>query len=220
MGNLQVRRKPSFGIRNDPIYHELELAIAEPTSLLDLGCGSDSPVQFMRRRPKYMVGVDGFRPSILASKAKRIHDDYQCLDLRDLDQAFGENSFDCVLAIDVIEHFGKQEAIRLLQMAERIAMRRVVVLTPNGFLPQGEHGGNAYQKHLSGWTMEEMASLGYLVTGVNGWRPLLGEFAQPRMKPAPLWRFLSRLSQPLVRNNPARAFHLLCVKEVQGRSLA
>lgn len=212
----QSRRKPRIGRARDPIFDEIESAIQVPKSLLDVGCGSDSPVQFLTQRPAHMVGVDAHPPSIAASRSKGIHDEYYCIELKDLDQCFGQNSFDCVLGIDVIEHFVKEDARRLLKMIERIAARRVVLLTPNGFLPQAAHSGNPFQEHLSGWTVEELQSLGYRVIGANGWKPLLGQFAQPRLRPAIFWRLVSRMSQPLVREHPGRAFHLLCVKEVSG----
>lgn len=210
---IEPRRNTLLGKR-DRIFDEIEAAIDTPASLLDVGCGSDSPVQFLRTRPGHLVGVDGFMPSIEQSRARGIHDDYVCIDLANLGNAVEARSYDCVLSIDVIEHFEKEQGLALIRDMEKIARRRVVLLTPNGFLPQEEHSGNAYQKHRSGWGVEEMRSLGFEVIGVNGWKPLLGQFAQPRLWPAPLWRVLSRLSQPLVRNHPEHAFHLLCVKKL------
>lgn len=213
MVDIQFRRNAFLGKR-DRIFDEIEAAIAAPGSLLDVGCGSDSPVQFLHRRPEKLVGVDGFMPSIEKSRARGVHDDYICMDLSHLSEAADAKSFECVLGIDVIEHFDKDQGRALIRDMERIATRRVVLLTPNGFLPQEAHSGNLYQKHLSGWSVREMQSMGFEVIGVNGWKPLLGQFAQPRFWPAPLWRVLSRLSQPLVRNHPEHAFHLLCVKKL------
>lgn len=213
MVEIQTRRNGFLGKR-DRIFDEIEAAIDSPRSLLDVGCGSDSPVQFLRTRPAQLVGVDGFLPSIEKSKSRDIHDEYLCVDLANLGSEMSERSFDCVLSIDVVEHFDKEQGLKLIREMERIARFRVVLLTPNGFLPQDEHGGNPYQKHRSGWNADELRAMGYEVFGVNGWKPILGSFAQPRFWPAPLWRVLSRISQPLVRNNPEHAFHLLCVKNI------
>jgi 2-polyprenyl-3-methyl-5-hydroxy-6-metoxy-1,4-benzoquinol methylase len=210
---IKPRRNALLGKR-DRIFDEIEAAIDAPASLLDIGCGSDSPVQFLHTRPPRLVGVDGFMPSIEKSRARNIHDGYVCIDLDNLGDAVEANSFDCVLAIDVIEHFEKEQGLALIRNMEKIAKRRVVLLTPNGFLPQEAHSGNPYQEHRSGWSVQEMRSMGFEVIGVNGWKPLLGQFAQPRFWPAPLWRVLSRLSQPLIRNRPEHAFHLLCVKKL------
>ena len=212
MVKIQSRRNGFLGKR-DRIFDEIEAAMDMPESLLDVGCGSDSPVQFLRNRPARLVGVDGFLPSIEKSKSKGIHDDYRCIDLANFGVEMSGCSYDCVLSIDVIEHFDKEQGLKLIHEMERVARRRVVLLTPNGFLPQEEHSGNSYQKHKSGWSADELRALGFEVIGVNGWKPILGPFAQPRFWPAPLWRLLSRLSQPLVRNHPEHAFHLLCIKK-------
>ena len=199
-----------------PHYDELERAVGESRSLLDVGCGEDSPVRQFRRRIPRLVGVDGFAPSIEKSRRRSIHDDYACLDLLRIDQAFADRSFDCVFASDVIEHFPKAEGLELIRKMERIAAARVVLFTPNGFLPQNEHSGNPLQRHQSGWTVTEMAALGYDVIGINGWKPLLGEFALPRWAPTAFWTVVSRLTQPLVRGRPRHAFQMLCVKQVKG----
>jgi SAM-dependent methyltransferase len=200
-----------------PHFDELERAVGDSRSLLDVGCGADSPVRQFRRRILRLVGVDGFAPSIEESRRRKIHDDYACLDLLHIDQAFADRSFDCVFAADVIEHFPKADGLELIRKMERIAAARVVLFTPNGFLPQNEHSGNALQRHQSGWTVAEMTALGYDVVGINGWKPLLGEFALPRWSPAAFWTVVSRLTQPLVRSHPRHAFQILCVKQVGGR---
>ena len=197
-----------------PLYQELDQAIGHPGSLLDIGCGANTPLSHLSVRPSRMVGVDGFQPSIDNSRANNYHDDYVNSDLLDIDQSFEPDSFEVVAAIDVIEHFTKEDGLLLLEKMENIASRRVVIFTPNGFLPQNEHSGNILQRHLSGWSVEEMRQRGYRIIGINGWKPLLGEFSLPRYKPRKLWTLISRLTQPLVRNHPEHAFAILCVKEV------
>jgi len=195
-------------------YQELEKAIGDVESLLDVGCGINSPISSISRRPGKLIGVDGFQPSIDESRRQNKHDDYLCSDLLEVDSHFEENSFECVMALDVIEHFPKEKGFELLEKMEALASKRVIVFTPNGFLSQDEHSGNVLQKHVSGWSVEEMRRRGYQVIGINGWKPLLGEFALPRFWPKPLWMVISRLTQPLVRNRPEAAFQILCVKHL------
>lgn len=197
-----------------PLHKELDQAIGHPASLLDVGCGSNTPLSHLSKRPPRMVGVDGFQPSIDQSRASNFHDDYVKADLLEIDHAFEPNSFETVVAVDVIEHFTKEDGFKLLEKMEQIASDKVVIFTPNGFLPQSEHSGNILQRHLSGWSVGEMAERGYQVIGVNGWRPLLGEFSLPRFKPRKLWTLISLMTQPLVRNHPDHAFAILCVKKV------
>lgn len=202
-----------------PSYEgELERHLTGFSSLLDVGCGSASPLRHFRARAaKRMVGVDGFQPSIDRSKALGIHDEYVFHDVLRLPEVFPDKSFDAVCALDLIEHVEKDVGLRLLADLERIAAKRVVIVTPKGFLPQAEFDGNAYQKHVSGWEPEEMEALGYTVYGIRGWKPLRGEYAHFTVKPSILGRFLSDASQFLVRSRPNKAFQILCVKDLEGR---
>lgn len=192
---------------------ELQDAIGDARSLLDIGCGIDSPLARLARKPARTVGVDGFRPSIEESRLKQIHNDYVCCDLLEVGAKFPAESFECVMALDVIEHLPKEKGLELMRQMETISSRRIIIFTPNGFLPQAEHSSNPLQVHLSGWTAQEMRQLGFRVIGINGWKILLGEMALPKLQPHGVWALISRLSQLLVRNYPDHAFQLLCVKD-------
>ncbi|MFQ3599201.1 MAG: class I SAM-dependent methyltransferase [Chloroherpetonaceae bacterium] len=181
-------------------------------SLLDVGCGSNSPIRFFSKKLKYAVGVDGFLPSIEKSRANQIHHDYKQANLMEIDSVFEPKSFDTVLASDVIEHFEKADGLKLLEKMEKVARKKVIVFTPNGFQPQGEFENNPYQLHRSGWTVKEMQSLGFKVVGMMGLKPLRGEFGEVRWKPKLFWHRVSVLTQPLVRNAPSLAYQLLCIK--------
>jgi SAM-dependent methyltransferase len=185
-------------------------------SLLDVGCGSESKVKAFSSELSLSLGVDISEEAVAASRTQGIHSHYAILDITRLEQHFPDRSFDCVLASDVIEHLTKKDGDRMIAAMERIARRRVIIFTPNGFLPQRPYGGNPFQEHVSGWTVDEMTGRGYRVAGINGWRPLRGERAVPRT-PRWLTARLSYLTQPLVIDHPRSAFQLLCVKDVSGR---
>ncbi len=195
-----------------PYERALEVALADCHTVLDVGCGVESPLSQLRLRFDRSVGVDAFAPALAASQAAGRHDDYVQSDVLRLNEHFADNSFDAVVALDLIEHLRKSEGLQLLQSMERIARRRVVVFTPTGFLEQGAYGGNEWQIHRSGWTPEEMRAMGYEVKGMNGWKPIRGEMGQVRFWPEPLWYRLSLLSQPLIVSHPERAFQMLCTK--------
>ncbi len=195
-------------------YHrELQAAIGDAGSLLDIGCGIDSPLAHLARKPARTVGVDGFMPSIEESRRKGNHNDYVCCDILEVGSKFPAESFECVMALDVIEHLPKEKGLELLRQMEQLSSRRVIIFTPNGFLAQSEHSDNPLQVHLSGWSVQEMRERGFRVIGINGWKPLLGEMALPRFWPQGLWTVISRLTQTLVRNHPEHAFQILCVKD-------
>jgi hypothetical protein len=185
-------------------------------TLLDLGCGRSSPVGRFSGRLSRCVGVDAFEPYLQESVAAGIHSEYRCQDVMEIDEAFEPGSFDCVIALDLLEHLTKNDGSELLRMMERVASRKVVVFTPNGFLAQAAYDGNALQQHLSGWDAGEMERRGYRVIGLHGWKPLRGERGVARWKPRALWELLALWTQPLVRLHPAHAFHLLCIKDVSA----
>ncbi|MDP3013988.1 MAG: tetratricopeptide repeat protein, partial [Candidatus Subteraquimicrobiales bacterium] len=76
-----------------------------------------------------------------------------------------ERSVDTVFALDVLEHFEKEEGLRFLEEASRVARRQIIIFTPLGFYPQTYDGANnqdrwgmkgAYwQAHRSGWCPED-----------------------------------------------------------------
>ncbi|MFN2461587.1 MAG: class I SAM-dependent methyltransferase [Candidatus Velthaea sp.] len=193
----------------------LRRATRDMGSVLDVGCGAETSLfRFIKKPPQQRrVGLDHFAPSVERSRAARIHDEYMVADVFDARQV-GDKSFDCVTLIDVVEHFEKSDGYRLLLRLEHIARRRLVVVTPNGFLPQEPYDGNESQRHLSGWSAGELRTLGYRVYGGNGAKKLRGEYALPTIRPAVLGTVASMLTQFLTVRTPARAFHLFAVKDL------
>lgn len=182
------------------------------SSLLDVGCGENSPVKFLGKKI-YSVGIDIFKPSILKSKRNKIHHQYFQMNVMDIDKKFTNSSFDLVLASDIIEHIDKKQGIELLKKMDKIAKKKVIVLTPNGFLAQDKMNNNPWQSHLSGYSVKEMTDLGYKVFGVNGWKPLKGVRCHVTLRPKYFWLLISTISQLFVKDKPEHAFSILCIKE-------
>ncbi len=185
-------------------------------SILDVGCGGAlSPLRAVPRLPgQWRTGVDGFLPSLEESRAASIHDEYIRADLRSFVAEPGNREgYDCVLALDVIEHFPKRESTAFVTALEAIARLRVILFTPNGFLPQEPRDGNEYQRHLCGWTAPELVRRGYRVYGCGGPKPLRGEFAVPVLRPRIFGAAVARALQPLVFYFPTEAFALFAVKD-------
>ena len=188
--------------------------VPDCSSLLDLGCGSNSPISRFSSKIPYRVGVDIFDNSICLSKKNNIHNEYIKIDILDIENEFEEKSFDCVIAIDLIEHFSKEDGLNLLRIMEKISKKKVVISTPNGFVPQNEYDGNRYQVHLSGWSYEEMVKMGFRIIGIGGWKILRGERGGIIWRPKILWFLVSRLTHFYTRNHPEHAFSILCIKNL------
>jgi SAM-dependent methyltransferase len=181
------------------------------SSILDVGCGSLSPVSRIRGKAR-LIGVDAYDGSIQKARERKTHDEFHVCDVLRLGGIFPDQSFDGVVALDLIEHLEKKDGLALLDSIERIARKRVVIFTPNGFLPQGEYDNNPWQVHKSGWEVSEMQARGYRTIGLNGWRPLRGERGYVKWWPHLPWIVFSDLTQYFVRNRPEKAYQILCVK--------
>lgn len=205
-----------FGVPFGRYYRALERACAGCETLLDVGCGADSPVRFFSGRLSRAVGVDLDEASLETARAERIFTEAVRGSALEIAARFAPKSFDAVVALDVIEHLPKEDGPRLLEQMEAIARRVVVVFTPNGFLPQGPIGGNELQRHVSGWTVGEMRERGFEVLGMSGWKPLRGEEALPAWRPRFLWERIARWTEPFVLARPESAFQLLCIKRLDA----
>lgn len=196
-------------------YKKLESELKGMDSVLDLGCGSNSPLAKIKKHFK-SIGLDSYKPSLEKSKKAKIHDGYQVRDVTKIDKFYQPKSFDAVIALDLIEHLKKKEALALITKMEKIARKKVILLTPNGFLKQDILGGNPFQKHISGWSLKELKNLGFRCWGMRGLRFIRGEFATIKFKPWIFWGLVSVLSQIFVYRLPRFAFQIFAVKELEG----
>lgn len=137
----------------------------ESRTVLDVGCGVGETLKAFPCPIK--IGVDAHRPYLEQAK---YGEDYIRLNFtaERLSELFLPKSLDSVTLIDVIEHFEKEVAWEVLRQAEAIAAKKVIVFTPRGFFQQMEvdHyglGGESFQRHRSGWEVEDFQNLAYNV---------------------------------------------------------
>ncbi len=133
-------------------------------TILDVACGLSFKSKYIEA--KVRVGVD-----IHEEYFKHIESDvpYAVVkyDIRKLREIFIPNSFDLVIALDVIEHLEKDEALSMIKQCEEIAKLGVILETPKGYIPQNidiqGHGADEWQTHRCGWEVKELEDLGYNV---------------------------------------------------------
>ena len=140
--------------------------LLDSRTVLDVGCGVG--VTLKEFCCPFKIGVDAHRPYLenaeLGEQFIRLN-----LTAERLSELFLPNSLDSVTLIDVIEHFDKEVAFDVLRQVEEIAVKKVIVFTPKGFFQQidVDHyglGGEYYQKHRSGWEIEDFQKLGYNIS--------------------------------------------------------
>lgn len=192
-------------------FKAIERLLSDCESVLDVGCGADSPLGKVKKT-FYSEGVDLFKDSIEKSKKKRIHDEYKLADIRKIDKIYKNKSFDAVIALDVIEHLKKEDSILLIKKMEKIARKKVILLTPNGFYHQDAYGGNPYQIHESEWKTKDLRGLGYKTYGLRGLKYLRGEYATIKYKPWIFWGFVAFFSEVPLYFFPTFSYHILGVK--------
>lgn len=186
------------------LARKLKSEIDAGDTVLDLGCGWNSPLQYCPHH--YSLGVDSHDYYIQLSKQSHIHSEYRQADIAGLN--FEPESYDVVLLAQVLEHFPKQRGYDFLKKIEPWARRKVIITTPNGFLSKPSCDGNVRQEHLSGWSVGDLEELGYRVQGSSGLKII-----REKCRPTIYWRALFNMSSVFTKRLPGKAFQLFAVKE-------
>jgi SAM-dependent methyltransferase len=106
--------------------------------ILEIGCGYGSFGYFMQNAGyKNYVGIDGSEEQV--SEAKRLGIDIILGNLVEYLQNLEDDSLDLLIAIDVIEHFTKEELSDLVDDMNRVIKKDGTLIThqPNGESPFG-----------------------------------------------------------------------------------
>lgn len=156
------------------------LEATRPSSILDVGAGIglygllariylESAELFdiepgnVRYRPHHLrrlrvEGIEGF-----AAYCNPIHDFiYDRLHIGDaltLLRKIPSGTFDAVLAINILEHFTKEDGVTLLRELIRVSRHGLLVSTPKIFIPQ-DIEANPLENHRSHWKDSDLRSQG------------------------------------------------------------
>lgn len=142
-----------------PYYRLLRRDIRKYDYVLDVGCGRDSCLRHIPFKDFMADGIEiDLRTYNDALHSKFYQKVYLCDALQGMRKL--HKRYDVVLLSDFIEHLEKPIALKVIHEAERLG-RKVIIYTPLGFLEQGAYDGNLYQRHRSGWALEELVALGY-----------------------------------------------------------
>ncbi len=205
------------------LFHTLDFCLqrelADCETVLDLGCGPSSPLRYCKC-VKYSVGVEAFKPYLDRAKKAHTHTEFVAKNIAEVD--FPAKSFDAVIMLEVLEHMSPDIADKILNKAQRWAKKKIIVSSPNGFLPQKAVDENVLQKHLSGWEFQKMKKMGFKSSGLAGLKIFRTEVQNTtmgddfttsiRFRPRFFWFVIASLSQIPAYFFPQLAFELFSVK--------
>ena len=163
----------TYNLLNFIIFREIKKIIKknEQIKILDVGSSNISRFQKFDYKNKKIVSFD-----INIEKKYNFKNQKLVLgNAKNINKYFKPNSFDVVCAIDLIEHLKKKEANKLIKNLKQISKTKLIIFTPNGFLPQKPTKINPYMKHLSGYTHEELEKQGFKTSGLLGLKIFRGE---------------------------------------------
>jgi len=135
--------------------------------ILDLGCGKGLWGYLIKSEKEgdlgYMIGLDVSKDYLIFVKKHNIYDDLVLASASAL--PFRDKCIDIILASEVIEHLPKSDGLLLLVQMQKIAREKIIITTPNGFLPTKHK--LLLESHKSGWYVKDFRSLGYKVRGIG-----------------------------------------------------
>ena len=152
-----------------------------PTSILDVGVGmgvygflarmfvnledlfyidgEHSRYKTMDERTIRIDGIEGF-----AKYLNPVHDFvYNRMmtgNALDILPTIPAKSYDMVLAIDILEHFTREDGLTFLAELKRVAKKSVLVSTPKEFIEQHIEL-NHFEDHLSLWSQQDLMEAGF-----------------------------------------------------------
>ena len=201
-------------LNSKPAYLRwLERDLADCDSILELGCGSDSPLLKIGLGHKTHA-VDIWEPYV--TRHQRLVDYETCTVANILTMNYPEKFVDAVVMCDVLEHLERKDVYynELFRKMEQCARKKVILFVPNGFMENDEVDGDPYQRHVSAWCPNDYRREGYKIRGTTGFHWLYGKAGIVRWRPRVFMEYLGQLSQLLIYHFPKYAWHSYAVKEL------
>lgn len=126
---------------------------------------------------------------------------------QEVSKSLSSQTFDLVVAMDVIEHLPVSDGYLLLYEMARLSKGRLSVYTPSGFLWQPPSENNSFNAHVSGWSIKELKRFGFTKFRAHvGLRLFWGPYSLPKHSFANKWFVvLSLVGNNIIKIFPALA---------------
>lgn len=146
--------------------HEICMFANQYHSVVEIGSGEGRFIETILSPHK--IGVEGCQQMIDLgiSQGRYKTTTPMCFNLNEIEKHFQPESVDCIIGLDIIEHFSIDDAISLILKCEKIAEHALAFFIPVGNHPQfvDDRGlNNSLNIHLSTWYPQYMVELGYKV---------------------------------------------------------
>lgn len=191
-------------------------------TVLDLGCGNGEFMNSLSDEEKWdITGVDIYSDHVLKAKKLGIYKEFVIDDVEEaVRNLISKNKkFGIVFCSQTIEHLDKKKGMKLLELIEKIALKRIIITTPRGFVNSCSElfDGNPHQIHKSGWSEKEFRGRGYEVFGYGFkyiWKEGDISWRKNRMRRY-LLTLTSLIMAPFVYHMPKIGSGLICVKKCE-----
>lgn len=155
----------SYAVVPEVVYH---LVTKQPKTHLDLGIGFGMYGAAIRQwldlgvmpYKTILHGVEGFE--FYENPVWQLYDKVFIEDIQDFEPAV---KYDSITMCDVIEHFTKEDGIKVLDKLKSWLNPKGIILiaTPGEFCPQDAVYGNEFERHRSLWTKMDFTGEGFKV---------------------------------------------------------
>lgn len=151
-----------------------ELHCRAPKTVLDLGIGSGMYGMIVRQ---YLdMGVQPYKTKLVGVEVWdkyenpiwQLYDNIHNITIEKFLER-DRQMWDCIIIADVIEHFPKFEALKIIEeLKKRLNKNGMILLsTPAWFNPQGAVYGNKYERHLCLFETKDLVEAGFKQLTVN-----------------------------------------------------
>jgi len=130
----------------------------ENVDLFDID-GANSRLKEPSEWARRIDGIEAF-PLYINAIHQYVYNEIRIGNALEILPTLSEGSYDLVLAIDIVEHFEKNEGVRFLEEVKRVARKRALVATPKEWTEQ-EAEANPYENHRSHWNEQDLRNQGF-----------------------------------------------------------
>jgi cyclopropane fatty-acyl-phospholipid synthase-like methyltransferase len=174
---IKVITEKSIVSTNEWCIEKVKSEASKYDSVLDIGCGAGELINSINADKR--LGIDICDAAISKAQQLRTRKKYRIQPVQYLVgdimciTSIVKKRIDCIIGIDVIEHFNKYNASNLILQCEAKAKKKLIFFVPVGVHPQTKDskgfGNDYYQTHRSSWYPEEMEERGYEVFYYPDW---------------------------------------------------